>query len=33
MSTFKANAYLQKNLLDSIEKGDIQLPDFQRGRV
>ena len=33
MSTFKANAYLLKNLLDSIENGDIQLPDFQRGWV
>ena len=33
MSTFKANAFLLKNLLDEIEKGDIQLPDFQRGWV
>ena len=33
MSTFKANAYLLKNLLDSIENGEIQLPDFQRGWV
>ena len=33
MSTFKANAFLLKNLLDSIENGDIQLPDFQRGWV
>ena len=33
MSTFKANAYLLKNLLDGIENGDIQLPDFQRGWV
>ena len=33
MSTFKANAFLLKNLLDSIERGDIQLPDFQRGWV
>ena len=33
MSTFKANAFLLKNLLDDIEKGDIQLPDFQRGWV
>ena len=33
MSTFKANAFLLKNLLDSIEIGDIQLPDFQRGWV
>ena len=33
MSTFKANAFLLKNILDDIEKGDIQLPDFQRGWV
>ena len=33
MSTFKANAFLLKNLLDDIENGDIQLPDFQRGWV
>ncbi len=33
MSTFKANALLLKNLLDAVEKGDIQLPDFQRGWV
>ena len=33
MSTFKANAFLLTNLLDGIEKGDIQLPDFQRGWV
>ena len=33
MSTFKANAVLLKDLLDDIEKGDIQLPDFQRGWV
>ena len=33
MSTFKANAFLLKNLLDDIEQGDIQLPDFQRGWV
>ena len=33
MSTFKANAFLLKTLLDDIEKGDIQLPDFQRGWV
>ena len=33
MSTFKANAFLLKSLLDDIEEGDIQLPDFQRGWV
>ena len=33
MSTFKANALLLKNLLDAVENGDIQLPDFQRGWV
>ncbi len=33
MSTFKANAFLLENLLSDIEKGDIQLPDFQRGWV
>lgn len=33
MSTFKANAFLLKSLLDEIEDGDIQLPDFQRGWV
>ena len=33
MSTFKANAFLLKSLLDEIEDGEIQLPDFQRGWV
>ena len=33
MSTFKANAVLLNDLLDNIQKGDIQLPDFQRGWV
>ena len=33
MSSFKANAFLLGNLLTDIEKGDIQLPDFQRGWV
>ena len=33
MSTFKANSFLLKNLLNEIENGDIQLPDFQRGWV
>ena len=33
MSTFKANALLLKTLLEDVEKGKIQLPDFQRGWV
>lgn len=33
MSTFKANAFLLNSLLEDIEKGEIQLPDFQRGWV
>ena len=33
MSTFKANEVLLKDLLDGIEDGQIQLPDFQRGWV
>ena len=33
MSTFKANAFLLKNLLEDVGKGKIQLPDFQRGWV
>ena len=33
MSSFKANAFLLKNLLDEIESGEIQLPDFQRGWI
>ena len=33
MSTFKANAFLLKNLLDDVADGKIQLPDFQRGWV
>lgn len=33
MSTFKANAFLLKNLLDGVANGRIQLPDFQRGWV
>lgn len=33
MSTFKANAFLLKNLLDDVAEGKIQLPDFQRGWV
>lgn len=33
MSTFKANAFLLKNLLDDVAEGRIQLPDFQRGWV
>ena len=33
MSTFKANAFLLKNLLENVGNGKIQLPDFQRGWV
>ena len=33
MSTFKANAFLLKTLLEDVGKGKIQLPDFQRGWV
>ena len=33
MSTFKANAFLLKSLLDDIGEGKIRLPDFQRGWV
>ena len=33
VSTFKANAFLLKNLLEDVGKGKIQLPDFQRGWV
>lgn len=33
MSTFKTNDFLLKELLRDIEKGQIQLPDFQRGWV
>lgn len=33
MSTFKTNDFLLKELLRDIEKGKIQLPDFQRGWV
>ena len=30
---FKTNEVLLKNLIDDVEKGKIQLPDFQRGWV
>lgn len=33
MSTFKTNDFLLKEVLRDIEKGKIQLPDFQRGWV
>ncbi len=33
VSTFKANAFLLKNLLEDVGNGKIQLPDFQRGWV
>ena len=33
MSTFKANAFLLKSLLDGIGEGKIRLPDFQRGWI
>ena len=33
VSTFKANAFLLKDLLDAVANGEIQLPDFQRGWV
>ena len=33
VSTFKANAFLLKNILDNVANGSIQLPDFQRGWV
>ena len=33
MSTFKANAFLLKSLLDDIGEGKIRLPDFQRGWI
>ena len=33
MSGFKANAFLLKSILDDIDDGKLQLPDFQRGWV
>ena len=33
MSTFKANAFLLKSLLDDIGEGKLRLPDFQRGWI
>ena len=33
MSAFKANAFLLKSIIEDIDEGKLQLPDFQRGWV